>query len=47
MQLLWTVITYLLKSVKHGIEYDINMIVLIETLDIPQIYSRFDEYLAI
>ena len=23
MQLLWTVVTYLLKNVKHGIEHDI------------------------
>ena len=24
MQLLWTVVTYLLKNVKHGIEHDID-----------------------
>ena len=25
MQLLWTVVTYLLKNVKHGIEHDIDI----------------------
>ena len=24
MQLLWTVVTYLLKNVKHGIEHDVD-----------------------
>ena len=41
MQLLWTVVTYLLKNVKHG-ELSMILIVLMETLDFPEIYSRFD-----
>ena len=45
MQLLWADVTYLLINVKHRI--NMILIVLIETLDIPQNYSRFDEYLAI
>ena len=28
-------------------ELNMTFIVLMETLDIPEIYSRFDEYLAI
>ena len=46
MQLLWAVVTYLQKNVKHEIEHGID-IVLMETLDICEIYSRFDEYLAV
>ena len=45
MQLLWADVTYLLVNVKHRI--NMTLIVLIETLDIPQNYSRFDKYLAI
>ena len=45
MQLLWTVVTYVLKNVKQGIEHDIGST--LETLDIPKIHRRFDEYLAI
>ena len=51
MQLLWSVVTYLSKkNVKHGIEHDVldsPYGVCMHTLDIPEIYGRFIEYLAI
>ena len=34
MQLLWTVVTYLLKNVKHGI---VLIVLMVETLDFPKI----------
>ena len=34
MQLPWTVVTYLLKNVKHGI---VLIVLMVETLDFPKI----------
>ena len=46
MQLLWTVVTYLLKNVGYGIERVLIVYCLrsLHTLDIRELYSRFDEY---
>ena len=45
MQLLWTVVSYLLNNVKHGNVYNIHSIY--GELDIPEIYSRFDNTLQL
>ena len=50
MQVLWTVVTYLLnfKNVEHGIEHDDVLIVLMEFSYIRgscRLYSKFNEYL--
>ena len=49
VQLLWTFVTYLSKDVEHGIEHDIDGTyeVCIHQTFIPELNSRFDEYLAI
>ena len=46
MQLLWTVVSYLLKKMLNMELLKMISIVFME-IDIPEIYSRFDEYLAI
>ena len=40
-----TVVTYLLKSVEHMIEHDIDST--LHVLDISELYSRLNEYLPI
>ena len=43
MQLHWTVVTYLLKNIEHGIKHDIDSTYGNIRLYVPEIYSRFDE----
>ena len=43
MQLHWTVVTYLLKNIEHGIKHDIHSTYGNIRLYVPEIYSRFDE----
>ena len=47
MQLHWTVVTYLLKNIEHGIKHDIDSTYGNIRLYVPEIYSRFDEQLSI
>ena len=47
MLLLWTIVTYLLKKCRLNMELNMILIVLIEfayIIDIPELYSRFNEY---
>ena len=47
MHLRWTVATYVLKNVEHEIEHDVDSAWSLHTLDVPEFYNSFKEYLAI
>ena len=46
MQLIYTVVTYVLKYVQHGIELDVDSFDGY-VMDIPERYSKFNVYFAI
>ena len=46
MQLIYTVVTYVLKYVQHGTELDVDSFDAY-VMDIPERYSKFNVYFAI